>query len=277
MAGPPPPPLATAVAARFAALPAVEAVALGGSTAAGAADVDSDLDLYVYAREAPPLAVRAAIARAFARPAQVGHTFFEPGDEWPATADQPAVDLMYRTPAWVEEQLHRTLTRHEAFVGCSTCLWQNVRGSRPLFDRDGWHTRLQQFAAQPYPEGLRRAIVAKNHPLLRATSFSYVHQLETAVRRQDGVSVQHRSAALLSSYFDVLFAANRVPHPGEKRLVERTPRLCGRVPVAFEEGVTGFLRAVGAVPPGGSVLAAAHALVDGLDGLLVTLGLAPGS
>jgi Nucleotidyltransferase domain len=276
-ATPPLPPLAAAVAARFADLPGVAAVALGGSTAGGAADGGSDLDLYVYARETPPLPVRAAIARAFGRPAQVGLTFFEPGDEWPATADQPAVDLMYRTPAWIEDQLHRTLTRHEAAVGCSTCLWANVRGSRPLFDRDGWYARLQRFAARPYPEGLRRVIVAKNHPLLRATAFSYLHQLEAAVRRGDAVGVQHRSTALLASYFDVLFAANRVPHPGEKRLLERTRRLCGRVPPAFEEDVTAFLRAAGTVPPGADVLAAAHALVDGLDGLLAALGLTPRS
>lgn len=116
--------------------------------------------------------------------------------------------------------------------------------------------------------------MAKNHPLLRDTAFSYLHQLEAAVRRGDAVSVQHRSAALLSSYFDVLFAANRVPHPGEKRLVERTPWLCRRLPVAFEEGVTGFLRVAGTVPPSDDVLTAARTLVDGLDDLLVPLGLA---
>lgn len=265
-------PLATTVAAHFAALPEVEAVALGGSVAAGGADAGSDLDLYVYAREAPAPLVRAAIARACGRPAQVGCTFFEPGDEWPATADQPAVDLMYRTPTWIEEQLHRTLARHEASVGCSTCLWQNVRGALPLFDRDGWHARLQRFAAQPYPEGLRRAIVAKNHPLLRETAFSFLHQLTEAVRRADTVSVQHRSAAVLLSYFDVLFAANQVPHPGEKRLLEHTRRLCRWVPPAFEEDVTGFLRAAGTIPPTATVLDAAHALVDGLDDVLAPLG-----
>ncbi len=54
------------MAGRYAALPAVEAVALGGSLAAGADDERSDLDLYVYAREPPDLEARAAVARASA-------------------------------------------------------------------------------------------------------------------------------------------------------------------------------------------------------------------
>lgn len=270
-----PPPLAVAVAARFAALSAVRAVALGGSTASGAADFASDLDLYVYAPAPPLLEARAAIARALGRPAQVGCTFWEPGDEWPATADQAAVDLIYRTPAWIEAQLERTLVRLEASKGCSTCLWQNVRASIPLFDRDGWYARLQTLAAQPYPEGLRRAIVAKNHPILRQMAFSYLHQLSAAVRRADAVSVQHRSAAMLASYFDALFAVNRVPHPGEKRVVERARQLCDRLPVTFEARVADLLRAAGAAPPDTGVIAAADALIDGLDELLVVLELAP--
>jgi hypothetical protein len=273
------PPLAAAVAAQFAAVPGVEAVALGGSVAEaaagapGAADADSDLDLYVYAHEEPALAVRAGIARACGRPAQIGHTFWEPGDEWPATADQPAVDMMFRTPAWIDSQLHRLLLRHEASVGASTCLWHNVRTSIPLFDRAGWFCRLQQLAGQPYPEGLRRAIVAKNYPLLRRTTFSLLRQIEVAVDRQDLVSVQHRSRALLASYFDVLFAANGVPHPGEKRLVQQARLRCARLPRTFEAQVETFLRAAGAVPADSSVAGVAHALLDGLDEVLVPLGL----
>lgn len=52
------PPLPEAMAARFAALPAVRAVALGGSAGIGATDVNSDLDLYVYAPAPPLLAAR---------------------------------------------------------------------------------------------------------------------------------------------------------------------------------------------------------------------------
>jgi hypothetical protein len=251
----------------------VEAIALGGSTPVGAADGDSDLDFCVYAGEAPSLAVRTAVAGAFGRLARIGCTFWEPGDEWPATTDRPAVDLIYRAPTWLEAELQRTLVRHEATVGCSTCLWHNVRTSTLLFDRRGWYARLQRFAAQSYSEALRQAVVAKNHPLLRETAFSYLRQIETAVRRQDLVSVQHRGAALLASYFDLLFAANWLPHPGEKRLVEHASLLCAHTPVAFEQHVADVIRAAGMVPPDARVAEAVRTLIDGLDDLLATLGL----
>jgi len=178
------------------------------------------------------------------------------------------VDLMYWTPAWIEQQLARVLDRHEASVGYSTCFWHTVRESLPLFDRDGWFEWLQARANCPYPRGLRTAIVAKNFPLLRETPFSFVHQIETAVGRDDPLTVQHRSAALLGSYFDVLFALNEVPHPGEKRLVQHARDRCAIVPTEFEGSLSRFLRTAGSVPPDAEVVSAAQALLDGLDRLL---------
>ncbi|MEL7362221.1 MAG: nucleotidyltransferase domain-containing protein [Bacteroidota bacterium] len=66
---------------RYADFPNVRAVALGGSLATGAGGPDADADLYVYAD--PPLALdeRRSVVRADARHAEVGNTFFEPGDE----------------------------------------------------------------------------------------------------------------------------------------------------------------------------------------------------
>jgi len=220
-----PPALAHHLAARFAALPGVAAVALAGSQTTGLAAADADLDIYAYADPAIPLPDRAAIAVDGHHP-ELDLSPWEPGDTWLDAATGRRIDVMYRTPIWIEDQLDRLLVHHEAAVGYSTALWHNVRTSVPLFDREGWYAALQRRADQPYPEALRRAIIAKNHPLPRERSFSFFHQIEAALARRDGVAVQHRLTAFLASYFDVLFALNRVPHPGEKRLVAYAVQSC---------------------------------------------------
>jgi len=76
---------------------------------------------------------------------------------------------------------------------------------------------------------------------------------------------------LLASYFDVVFAANRVPHPGEKRLVEAAAATCARLPAGMEDEVTELL-ATAATDPGG-LAARIDRLLDHLDGLLREEGL----
>lgn len=174
------------------------------------------------------------------------------------------------TPWVIEEQLDRVLVRHEASTGYSTCFWHNVLHSAALFDRANWYHALQERAAVPYPEPLRRAIIAKNHPILRQTRSSYRRQIELAIARDDRVSIQHRITALLASYFDVLFAVNRLPHPGEKRLLPIIAARCPKAPPDLDRRV---LTLLAAPPP--EVIGAVDALIDGLDDLLVTEGLLP--
>lgn len=267
--------LAREVAAAFGALPQVVAVAMAGSRLAGAADAASDIDLYVYAAEPLPMADRDAVAARFASRREVGNAFWEPGDEWIDAGTGLHVDVMHRTPGWIEEQLERVLVRHEASVGYSTCFWRNVLHSMPLIDRSGWYGRVQAAADRPYPEGLKRAIVAKNHPILRRSLSSYTWQIERAVQRGDSVSVQHRATALLASYFDILFAVNELPHPGEKGLLAFAASQCRILPANMDAAVDALL-AVPSRPAAPAVLEPIEALLDGLDALLAREGLAPG-
>ena len=260
--------LAARVAAAFGALSEVDAVALAGSRADGAADDRSDIDLYVYAAEPVAMADRVAIASRFATRREVGNDFWEPGDEWIDEQTGLQVDVMFRTPAWIEHQLERVLTRHEASVDYSTCFWHNVRHSEPLFDRTGWYVDLQVAAARPYPEPLRRAIIARNHPILRRTISSYLAQIERAVRRGDSVSIQHRVTALLASYFDILFAVNELPHPGEKQLLQFAKAHCARASPEMEAQVN-LLLETAASPASPMIVTHINALLDGLDDFLV--------
>jgi predicted nucleotidyltransferase len=203
--------IAQRVAESFASLPQVEAVVLAGSQSSEFADAASDVDLYVYVTKDIPLAVRTKIAAGSPR-VEIGNATWEPGDEWVDAERGMRVDVMYRQVRWIEEQLDRVLVRHEPSVGYSTCLWYNVLHSQILFDRAGWFEALHRRAGQGYPGDLKLAIIAKNYPLLRQNQSSYLHQIELAVMREDLVSVNHRVAALLASYFEVLFALNELPH-----------------------------------------------------------------
>lgn len=262
-----------AIGWRYNELPQVEAIALGGSYATRMMDSGSDIDLYVYQREPIPIDVRAEIAEESSLYAEVDNQFWESGDEWIDATTGVHVDVMFRTTDWIEEQLDRVLRQHEASVGYTTCLWHNVRTSELMYDREHWYEDLQRYADQPYPEPLRRAIVAKNHPILRQTASSYLYQLRRAASRGDLVSLNHRVAALLASYFDILFAVNRVLHPGEKRLLDFAATQCERAPAGMEREIKALIRAVSY--DGGEIIACAEVVVDGLDALLAGEGLLP--
>lgn len=48
-------------------------------------------------------------------------------------------------------------------------------------------------------------------------------------------------AALLASYFDIIFAVNRQLHPGEKRLVQNAVNTCALLPEQMEADITALL------------------------------------
>ena len=255
--------LAEGLAAEFARLPGVRAVGVGGSLATGAADDGSDIDLYVFADPVPAPAQRRAVMAATggAIRADLDLSYWDPGDEWihPSGIE---VDIVLWTPAWVTGRMRSVLVEHRAELGYTTCFWHTMRSLVPLAD-DGWLASLRAWVDVPYPEQLARNIVARNHPLLRGSIPAYSNQLAKAVARGDAVSVNHRLAALLASYFDIVFAANRVPHPGEKRLVAQARRSCASLPERFEDDLATVLAA-----DSGQVLARVEALLDHLDAWL---------
>lgn len=77
--------------------------------------------------------------------------------------------------------------------------------------------------------------------LLHNAMPAYDGQINKAAKRGDIVAVNHRTAAFLESYFDVLFALNSVTHPGEKRLIELCKKSCAILPDKFEENIKRLL------------------------------------
>jgi hypothetical protein len=269
--------LARRIAGLFARLPQVEAVALGGSRGDGgiATDPSSDIDVYVYNRGDIPLPVRGEIVEASggATLTSLDLRFWGPGDEWLNAATGIHVDAIYFGAAWMEEQIDRVLVRHEASLGYSTCFWHTVRGSIVLEDPRGWFAALQERCQVDYPEELRVKVVALNHPVLRSVLPAYAGQLGKAAARADLVSVNHRLAGLLASYFDIVFAVNRVPHPGEKRLIEAAVGSCSRLPAGMAADLGEILET--ATTDLAGLPGRVDRLLDRLDALLAAEGLAP--
>lgn len=264
--------LAGRIAGLISHLPQVEAIALAGSQTSLTVDADSDIDLYVYTRAEIPLSDRRTIVEQAegASRASLGLNFWGPGDEWLDAASGIELDLVYFDTAWMEDQLRRVQVDHQASLGYSTCFWYTVQHSQILYDPNGWFTNLQDAGKVEYPEPLRASIIALNHPVLREIIPSYAYQIKKAVLRGDLVSINHRLAALLASYFDIIFAFNRQLHPGEKRLVERAHGCCSRLPEYMAVDITRLLSSASSSEP--ACLEYLNILLNRLDALLVEDG-----
>jgi hypothetical protein len=270
------------VSGLFAELPQVAAIALSGSQGGQGKDptpIDSasDIDLYVYTTKDIPSEVRLALMERAggARRASMGLNFWGPGDEWFDAETGIEVDMIYFDTHWMEDQIKRVVLDHQPSLGYSTCLWYTVRQSQVYDDPDGWFGGLRGICLRPYPEALRQNIIAHNYPVLREIIPSYFFQIEKAVKRRDLVSVNHRLAGLLASYFDILFAFNRALHPGEKRLIQKAAALCERLPQDFQVDLKDVLHQSGLADR--QFLARLRDLLDHLDQCLVLDGFSVGS
>jgi hypothetical protein len=213
------------LASQLSALPHVEAIILGGSISTGMVDDRSDCDLYVYARQAIDPVTREAILRPRAARLELQRDFWEWEDTW-IEHDGAKFEIMYRGCGHAEQEVEKRLFRYEASVGYTTCVLHTLAHGQVLVDRNGWFEALQQrVLGASYPSELIEAVIAKNFPVLGPIISSYEDQIESAFARQDIVSLIHRTAAWLASYFDIVFAANRQYHPGEKRLLAQVADL----------------------------------------------------
>lgn len=256
------------IATKFSQLPQVVAIVLAGSQTSNFADRFSDLDIYVYSDLDIAVDFRASIVKEFANKVEVNNQFWEHGDELLDINSGCGIDIMYRSPVWIEAQIDRLLVKHQASIGYSTCFWWNVLHSRILYSRDTWFEQLQLKANQPYPEQLRQAIVAKNYPILRNNISSYFHQIQIAINRNDIVTINHRIAALIASYFDIIFAINYLPHPGEKRSIQFANNFCKKLPLHMEKTINSIFASILYPLENQNILQEVNTLLDALDELL---------
>ena len=233
------------IADLFASRPSVEAVAVAGShaTASRTSDRESDIDLYVYTRGEIPLEARHAIVEQTGGASQssLALNYWGQSDEWLNAASGIEIDVVYFEADWMEDQIARVVEKHQASLGYTTCFWHTVSKSIVFSDPQRWFARLQEKCKVEYPEALRQNIVARNRPVLRGIIPAYENQLAKAAKRRDLVSINHRLAPFLASYFDIIFAVNRLLHPGEKRLVELAVANCDSLPSEMETDIASIL------------------------------------
>ena len=206
------------IAGAFAGIAGVEAVAWGGSTAMQKVDSLSDYDLYVYSRRAVPLAVRKTIIASRAADTNWTIAF----GSWKTNGLNQTVCASTYLPIMPGSG------RRGSQASCATYSFSWIHAAycfslsqgKNLADPNSWLINLQRQTQGRYPLGLVQAILRKNRPVLGGGMQScYLKQINTAIVRQDPVSLNHRVTAWLASYFDILFAINGQFHPGEKRLL----------------------------------------------------------
>lgn len=249
----------------YSAIPDVTAIALGGSHASGKADERSDYDIYLFSDTPITYETRHKLALRFDDAPEIGNPWWGDEDGW--SDGENHYDISYWNPEDFERRLRHIIERHEPSLGYSTSFWFTIRNAVPLYDRDGWLSRMKLLAQSPYPEELRCAIVAFNAPLLRGVHASYRHQVALAVERNDPVSVNHRIAALLVSVFDIVFALTRTLHPGEKRQLAWIAALGDRVPASVDHHIREVLTAA-CDPTGHAIMPAVDALCDDIKRMI---------
>ena len=220
-------------------LPEVEAIALGGSRASEIYDEKSDYDVYIYATDDISEDKRREIFSRYCTVTEIGNRYWETEDN--CTLNNGIdIDIIYRSLDDFAEEISRTVDKCEATNSYTTCMWHNLLNCKIIFDRNGRLGRLQKRYDVPYPETLRKNIIERNMKLLSGALPSYDMQIKKAAGRGDTVSINHRTAEFLASYFNVIFALNSLTHPGEKRLVQLCKERCKVLPNNFEKNLNGL-------------------------------------
>lgn len=216
--------------------PQVEAIALGGSRATGRNDEKSDYDVYVYLTDGIPEKERKSILEQYCSYMEIGNSFWELEDDV-TLKDGIDMDIIYRNWKDFESMVSSVVDDCTSWNGYTTCMWHNLITSRIMVDKNGALRALQEKYRIPYPQKLKENIISNNLKLLSGMLPSFDTQIRKAETRGDLVSVNHRVAEFLASYFDIIFALNEMTHPGEKRMQSICSRECSILPKNFDENL----------------------------------------
>ncbi|MEI0525518.1 DUF4037 domain-containing protein [Brachyspira murdochii] len=224
----------------------IDSIVLSGSRSSLINDSMSDYDIYVYSKSLlkskEDIESRIKFAEKYASSYEIGNDYFEYGDEMILKDSGIYLDFMYRDLSWAEGELEYVWKGGNSKIGYTTAFLYNIKHSNILYDKDGKFKKLQDELNEEYPKKLKNNIIEKNFNVMYGKkTASFYEQLERAVKRNDIVSVNHRITAILSSYFDILFALNEELHVGEKKLLDYVFKLCSKIPNNFDKDIKNIL------------------------------------
>lgn len=245
----------------------VESIMLSGSAGSGMEDGYSDYDLYIYSTKPISVEKRRGIIEKYSSYTEMNNQFWETEDNFILADENRLCEIIYRDFGFIEGTVGSVIEKQCAWVGYTTCFWHNLINSTLLFDRSGKGAEYIKRFSVDYPEALVQNIIDKNFPILRERVSSYFNQIKKAVSRDDFISINHRVAAFLASYFDIIFALNKMGHPGEKKLIKIVSEKCNYIPENFRTDMEKVVNTGGT-----ELLEVLNSIVDNLENLIKERG-----
>ena len=215
----------------------VLSITLTGSGASGKNDFFYDIDIEVILKAEIDANRRSKALKKFSDTIETISGKYGEKDIFILRNSTTEIDVSYYTLDTLKDNLFDVIDNCKASVGYTTCLWKVVSGAFIAYDKENTFKNLQKKYRVAYPQKLKLNIVDKNYYLLRDSISSYYNQIDKAIRTGDLISVSYKVCKFLDSYFDVVFAVNEMPHPGDKRLVSIINSRCKKIPRFLTEGV----------------------------------------
>ena len=225
----------------FCSIEGIQALILGGSRAAERTDEKSDYDFYVYSENGIDRNNRRKILSKYCQYFEIGNEYWELEDNGQLNCGID-FDLVYRNLQQFVKTVADVVEKYNANNGFTTCLWYNVLNSKIIYDKNDVYKKIKERFTVPYPEKLKENIIKRNMVLLSDSVVSYDKQIKKSIYRKDMINLNNRISAFLASYFDVIFAINELPNPGEKRIMQICLNECSILPDGFEGNVNNLIQ-----------------------------------
>jgi len=219
----------------------IQALVLGGSRTTERADEKSDYDFYLYSENGIDQNDRHKILSKYCKYFEIGNSYWELEDNGQLICGID-FDIIYRNTGQFVKTVADVVEGYNANNGFTTCLWHNVLNSKIIFDKDDIFKKIKERFSVPYPQKLKDNIIKRNMALLSDSVVSYDKQIKKSIYRKDLINLNNRISAFLASYFDIIFAINELPNPGEKRIMEICLNKCNILPNGFEENVNSLIQ-----------------------------------